>query len=107
MLSLCISSDGSSVFASGVDPVLVQFELVPVTEGGEWKNWVRSNVRSRHSHDVRSVALAGDWVASGGQLVRYDLIVYSALLLLTALLTAVVTVNILDSNPCVLNARKF
>ena len=61
-----MSMDGSSIFAAGVDPILVQFEWAPVTEGGEWKNWVRTNVRSQHSHDVRCVALAGDWIASGG-----------------------------------------
>ncbi|XP_013420051.1 U3 small nucleolar RNA-associated protein 4 homolog [Lingula anatina] len=66
VLSVCASQDGTSVFASGVDPALAQFEYTAAQANSDWKMWVRSSVRNQHTHDVRAVTIAGDSVISGG-----------------------------------------
>ena len=55
------------MFASGIDPLLVQFEYIPTNQNSDWKMWVRTSVRTQHSHDVRALEYAGDCLVSGGK----------------------------------------
>lgn len=48
---------------TGVDPVIVLFARV--SAGGR-DQWIRSVQRAIHTHDVRSLALAGPKLLSGG-----------------------------------------
>lgn len=48
----------------GVDPVIVLFARV--TLAGGRNQWIRSVQRAIHTHDVRSMVLAGPKLLSGG-----------------------------------------
>ncbi len=67
VLCLSLTADGSSVFASGVEPLVTQFEFVTVQANSEWKRWVKTNVRSQHTHDVRALACTNDSLISAGK----------------------------------------
>lgn len=67
ILSLTVSPDETQVFAAGIDPTLVQFELAPVSAGSDWLVWQRSGVRAHHTHDVRAVDMMNDYVITGGK----------------------------------------
>ena len=66
VLAVCVNSDGHSVFAAGIDPTLVQFEYISASPDSDWKMWIKSTVRTQHTHDVRALALTADMVVSGG-----------------------------------------
>ena len=66
ILSIAVNSDETQVYAAGIDPVLVQFELSPVSSASDWLVWQRSAVRAHHTHDVRAVMMMGNLVVSGG-----------------------------------------
>ena len=53
------------VLFTGVDPVIVLFARV--TLGGGRRQWIRSVQRAIHTHDVRSMALAGPKLIAGGE----------------------------------------
>ena len=55
------------VYAAGIDPTLVQFELAPVSAGSDWLVWQRSGVRDHDTHDVRAVNMMNDYVITGGR----------------------------------------
>jgi len=50
----------------GVDPVIVLFARVTLSGGR--RQWIRSVQRAIHTHDVRSLALAGPKLLSGGKI---------------------------------------
>lgn len=67
VLALCVNKEGTSVFSSGIDPLLTQFEYIAANPSSDWKMWVKSTVRSQHTHDVRAVALVkGGDIMTGG-----------------------------------------
>lgn len=63
VLCLCLSEDQKTLYSAGVDPVIVLFARV--SAGGR-DQWIRSVQRAIHTHDVRSLALAGPKLLSGG-----------------------------------------
>ncbi|XP_033117564.1 U3 small nucleolar RNA-associated protein 4 homolog isoform X2 [Anneissia japonica] len=67
ILSLCVTKDEKSVFTTGVDPTIVQFSL-SVTDGLDGaRSWVRSrHITHGHTHDVRAMVIAGNFLVSGG-----------------------------------------
>ncbi|KAK2193045.1 hypothetical protein NP493_18g10014 [Ridgeia piscesae] len=66
VLALCVDAAGTSVFTSGVDPAVVQFEFMPVSETSDWSIWVRTTVHLQHSHDVRALTLTETSLVSAG-----------------------------------------
>ena len=64
VLCICPSPDGRSVFASGVDPKVLQFDLV---EPDDPTTWVKGRSLQKHTHDVRALAVLGGDLVSGGQ----------------------------------------
>ncbi|XP_067936247.1 U3 small nucleolar RNA-associated protein 4 homolog [Watersipora subatra] len=66
ILSIAVSQDETQVYAAGIDSVLVQFVLSPVSASSDWLVWQRSTVRAHHSHDVRAVVVMDRFVISGG-----------------------------------------
>ncbi|XP_076322453.1 U3 small nucleolar RNA-associated protein 4 homolog isoform X2 [Tachypleus tridentatus] len=63
-----LEMDENSVYTSGVDPIVIQFTRVPtqrVQREGRLQ-WVRSMQRVLHTHDVRSLAVAGEFLVTGG-----------------------------------------
>eukprot|EP00775_Hariotina_reticulata_P001961 gene1961-2288_t len=56
VLALAASPDGSTVWASGVDPRVALFHLVPDKVTGGLR-WLFLDQRSPHSHDVRCLAV--------------------------------------------------
>ncbi|XP_069113108.1 U3 small nucleolar RNA-associated protein 4 homolog [Argopecten irradians] len=71
---LCVDKTEMSVLSSGVDSTVVQFEYTSTQKDSDWKVWVKSLAHFRHTHDVRSLALANDHIVSGG--VDTNLVVY-------------------------------
>ena len=81
VLCLCLSADERSVFASGVEPSVVQFEFLDIKKskkrkqldktGGDGTNklrhWVQTTIRSQHSHDVRALVCTGNHLLSAGK----------------------------------------
>nr|CAB3231310.1 cirhin-like [Phallusia mammillata] len=63
VLSLCSHPDERSVYASGVDPRVIQFSLVPDEDR---MSWVKGNMKLKHTHDVRALAVVRDKLVSGG-----------------------------------------
>ncbi|EFX86991.1 hypothetical protein DAPPUDRAFT_97204 [Daphnia pulex] len=63
VLCLCLSEDQKTLYSAGVDPVIVLFARVTA---GVRNQWIRSVQRAIHTHDVRSLALAGSKLISGG-----------------------------------------
>ncbi|KAG0423530.1 hypothetical protein HPB47_000698, partial [Ixodes persulcatus] len=61
VLTLCLSGDEKSVYVAGVDPLVVEFTRI-----GQSQKWVKSLQRTNHTHDVRALACAKDWIVSGG-----------------------------------------
>jgi len=62
VMAVAADESGQTVFSSGVDGVVVKYQLVP-TEG----KWVYVKKRRQlHTHDVRALATFGDHLASGG-----------------------------------------
>ncbi|XP_074661710.1 U3 small nucleolar RNA-associated protein 4 homolog [Tubulanus polymorphus] len=68
VLTLCINKDGDSVFCSGIDSSLVQFEYIKTKDDSDWKTWVNSKMRLQnpHTHDVRALVHTGEFLVSGG-----------------------------------------
>lgn len=66
ILSLTVNADETQVYAAGIDPVVVQFELSPVSSSSDWMVWQRCTVRAHHTHDVRAMAMINGFVISGG-----------------------------------------
>ena len=71
ILSIAVNAAETQVYAAGIDPVLIQFELSPVTASNDWMVWQRGTVRAHHTHDVRAVVMMGNLVISGGAFVLY------------------------------------
>lgn len=66
VLCVCASKSGDSVYSAGIDPAVVRFQLAPLREDSDWTAWVRSTVVVQHTHDVRALALCGQYLISGG-----------------------------------------
>lgn len=81
VLSLCVTEDESTVYASGVDPRVMAFhrqikqngtpmdvqqplgkEPLPPTESV----WIRGEMMQVHTHDVHALTIIGEFLASGG-----------------------------------------
>ncbi|XP_041375893.1 U3 small nucleolar RNA-associated protein 4 homolog [Gigantopelta aegis] len=63
---MAVSMDEKNVITSGVDPTVMQFEYIQTQANSEWKTWVRSSVRMQHTHDVRALAFAENFILSAG-----------------------------------------
>lgn len=61
-----------SIIFQGVDPVIVLFSRMNLASGR--RQWIRSVQRAIHTHDVRSMTLAGPKLLSGGS---YPLFYYT------------------------------
>lgn len=71
VLTLVVSPDQSTVFASGIDHQVMQFHLTKSSD-----EWRYAYAHRSHSHDVRALVVHGDFLLSGGvdtQLVWYPL----------------------------------
>lgn len=66
ILALCLDKSENCIYASGVDPLTCRIERVWKNSANETKHWVKSAVRTPHTHDVRALALAGEHLISGG-----------------------------------------
>ena len=67
VLSVALSEDQTTVYSSGVDPVVQQFVRIPARKGSRRSTWVRSVERKTlHTHDVRAMVVAGTHLFSGG-----------------------------------------
>ena len=64
--ALCLSPDGRTVFASGVEPKVVRFQLIAGPQTDAWPVWVTASVKAQHTNDVRALTLAGDCIVSAG-----------------------------------------
>lgn len=63
VLCLCVDSDQSTVYCSGVDPIIVQFTKT----FNKYNSWVNSTTRRLHTHDVRALTcVKPKWLLSGG-----------------------------------------
>ncbi|KAK3576371.1 hypothetical protein CHS0354_018919 [Potamilus streckersoni] len=66
VLSLAVNQTEDVVYTSGIDPSLVQFDFTTTKAESDWKMWVKSVVHSQHTHDVRALTTADNFVVSGG-----------------------------------------
>lgn len=63
VLCVCVDSNESNVYTSGVDPIIVQFSRTL----NSYESWVHSTVRRLHTHDVRAMTcVKPNWLLSGG-----------------------------------------
>jgi U3 small nucleolar RNA-associated protein 4 len=56
ILSICLSSDENSLYCAGIDPLIVNFSKVSITnkrDGRKVEKWVKNIQRNIHQHDVR------------------------------------------------------
>lgn len=67
VLCIAASTSGSSVFSSGIDSKICSFEKVE-QEPGSWE-WVYTNYKRTHTHDVHSLAIVADSIFDGGAIV--------------------------------------
>ena len=68
--ALCLSPDETMVFSSGVHSLIAKFELVDRDRSGINKMWVPSRSKvggNDHTHDVKALVVAGDFLVSGGK----------------------------------------
>ena len=71
-MALAVSPGENQIFASGVDPLFVSFEMIrihddsPDHSGSREFCWRRSWGHKMHSHDVRSIEIVGSLVLTGG-----------------------------------------
>lgn len=63
IFSLCLSKDQNRLFSAGIEPVISQFQLL---KKGSQHTWVKSMPRIFHTHDVKALCYAGDFLISGG-----------------------------------------
>lgn len=63
ILTLCVTNDENYIYASGVDPIIIQFAKI---ESSNRKKWVKSVQRRLHTHDVAALVLAKEYLVSGG-----------------------------------------
>lgn len=61
VLCIAVEENGRRIYASGVDPQIVLFERAHLS-----KKWVKCRSRIHHSHDVRALAMAENYLVSGG-----------------------------------------
>ncbi|KAK3086816.1 hypothetical protein FSP39_023935 [Pinctada imbricata] len=66
VLCLTVDETEETVFSSGVDPVVAQFDYIPAHKDSDMKIWVRSAVKSQHTHDVRGMTVVNGTLVSGG-----------------------------------------
>ncbi|CAH1779967.1 unnamed protein product [Owenia fusiformis] len=67
ILCLCMNKEGNSVFLSGADSNIIQFEYITSNADSAWRQWVRSSVYVHHKHDVRALVLTSrNFLVSGG-----------------------------------------
>ncbi|KAL0822494.1 hypothetical protein ABMA28_004548 [Loxostege sticticalis] len=66
ILSIAVSEDESSLYCSGVDPVITNFIKVNNTNKQSALQWVKNVQRHIHEHDVRALALNDDRLVSVG-----------------------------------------
>ncbi|ESO82660.1 hypothetical protein LOTGIDRAFT_229732 [Lottia gigantea] len=64
VLTLTVNEADDCVFSSGVDPLLVGFELIYVKNGTQ--QWVQSTTENIHKHDVRALCFSPIGVISAG-----------------------------------------
>jgi len=65
--ALCVSADEQRVYAAGVDPTMVEFELAPISHNSHWTVWQRGSVRCHHTHDIRAAIMINGYVITGGR----------------------------------------
>ncbi len=58
---------GSVVYTAGAQPLLVTYELVEHGSKEKRATWVRSVVKSQHTHDIRAITLTDKVVVTGGK----------------------------------------
>uniref|UniRef100_T1J505 Uncharacterized protein n=1 Tax=Strigamia maritima TaxID=126957 RepID=T1J505_STRMM len=63
---LRIWSEENVVCASGVDSTIISFQPVFKRGESERANWVKSGIRSAHTHDIRALTFANYFLVSGG-----------------------------------------
>jgi len=74
IFSIAVNDDENQVYAAGIDPVLIQFELTPVNASSDWLVWQRASVRAHHTHDVRAVVMMNNFVITGGMNISWLII---------------------------------
>ena len=70
LLLSCHQSE-TSVFCGGVDPAVVQYSFMSPSADSGWRSWVRSSVRTHHTHDVRASVVADNVLVTAGKYVCY------------------------------------
>ncbi|XP_014678362.1 PREDICTED: cirhin-like [Priapulus caudatus] len=71
VLTLCLNEEENKLFCGGVEPGISQFEKVIAGPGNDsfhrdYQKWVPSLPRLLHTHDVKSLCMAGEFLVSGG-----------------------------------------
>ncbi|KAK7113872.1 U3 small nucleolar RNA-associated protein 4 homolog isoform X2 [Littorina saxatilis] len=66
VLTLCVDEEETSVFCSGVDPLVVQYSYMAPSANSGWRSWVRTSCHTYHTHDVRASVVADAHVVTGG-----------------------------------------
>ncbi|XP_057664279.1 U3 small nucleolar RNA-associated protein 4 homolog [Diorhabda carinulata] len=64
ILTICLSSNQSSLYCAGVDPNIINYEKITIKSGAP--KWVRSIQRKIHEHDVNALVLLENKLYSGG-----------------------------------------
>uniref|UniRef100_A0A7S3UF98 Anaphase-promoting complex subunit 4 WD40 domain-containing protein n=1 Tax=Picocystis salinarum TaxID=88271 RepID=A0A7S3UF98_9CHLO len=67
VLCIAASTSGSSVFSSGIDSKICSFEKVEHEPGS--CEWVYTDYKRTHTHDVHSLAIVADSIFDGGAIV--------------------------------------
>ena len=65
-MCLCVDESEQHVYCSGIDPSIVQLDLVTTSEAEAFRTWTKSNVYYNHTHDVRSILVANEQLVSAG-----------------------------------------
>ncbi|XP_076814347.1 U3 small nucleolar RNA-associated protein 4 homolog [Clavelina lepadiformis] len=63
VLCLCSTKDEKCVYAAGVDPRVIAFNLV---QEDDVPTWVKGRYMQKHTHDVRALAIIENRIVSGG-----------------------------------------
>ncbi len=64
ILTVAVNKEGTVAYSAGVQPTLLTFERI--TGAGDQVTWVRSHVKTHHTHDIRAITTTDNAVISGG-----------------------------------------
>ncbi|XP_063623393.1 U3 small nucleolar RNA-associated protein 4 homolog [Cydia splendana] len=66
ILAIAVSENEEQIYCSGVDPMIMTYQKVEKSCGGEALQWMKNVVRHIHMHDVRALVMNEDTLISVG-----------------------------------------